>query len=98
VGQSLQNTKKTADKFVGSLFFWVDSTLQNPEKTAGKSEFRKFLDEPILRNPKKLRGYFGSPKNCGTLWEDPNIEPCSSQENREEFLDEPVLQNPETLW
>jgi hypothetical protein len=81
----------------------VGPTLQNPKKTAGKSKFRKILDEPVLQNPEKPRGkttfpeFFGSPKNPGTPQEDPNFEPCSSRENPEEFLDEPVLQNPKTL-
>jgi hypothetical protein len=91
------------DKFAGSLIFWVCPTLQNPKKTAGKSEFWKILDEPVLRNPEKPRGktafqeFFGSPKNRGIPWEDPNFEPCSLRENHEEFLDKPVLQNPKTL-
>jgi hypothetical protein len=81
----------------------VGPTLQNPKKTAGKSEFWKILDKPVLQNPKKPQGktafqeFFGSPKNCGTLREDPNFEPCSSRENHEEFLNKPILQNPETL-
>jgi hypothetical protein len=88
---------------VGSLIFWVGPTHQNPEKTEGKFEFRKTLDEPVLQNPEKPWGktafqeFFGNPKNHGTPREDPNFEPCSLQENHEEFLDEPVLQNPETL-
>ncbi len=91
------------DKVVGSLIFWVGPTLQNPEKTAGKSKFQFFFDEPILRTPEKLRGkttfweFFGSPKNRGTPQEDPNFEPCSLQENRKKNLDKPVLQNPKTL-
>ncbi len=95
--------KKTADKFAGSLFFWVGLTLQNTKKTAGKSEFQFFLDKPVLQNPAKpqgktaIREFFRSPKDCGTPREDPNFEPCSLRENREEFLDEPVLQNPKTL-
>jgi hypothetical protein len=56
VGPSLQNPKKTADRFASSLIFWVGPTLQNPKKTARKSEFRKILDEPVLQNPKKPRG------------------------------------------
>ncbi len=55
VGPSLQNPEKTADKFAGSLFFWVGPSLRNLKKTAEKSEFWKFLDEPVLQNPDKLR-------------------------------------------
>jgi hypothetical protein len=55
VGPSLQNPKKTVDKFAGSLNFWVGLSLQNPKKTAEKSEFRKILDKPVLQNPEKLQ-------------------------------------------
>ncbi len=52
-------------------FFQVGPTLQNPEKTAGKSEFWKFLDEPILWNPEKpqencISRFFLVPKK---LWD-----------------------------
>jgi hypothetical protein len=70
VGPSLQNPKKTADKFAGSLIFWVGLSLQNPKKTAEKSEFQFFLDKPVLQIPTNCGKYtfqefFGSPKNCG---------------------------------
>jgi hypothetical protein len=41
---------------MASLIFWVGPTLQNPEKTAGKFEFRKNLGKPVLQNPEKTAG------------------------------------------
>jgi hypothetical protein len=55
------------DKFAGSLIFWVGPSHQNPEKNAGKSEFRIILDEPVLQNPEKLRGNPGFKNFFGPL-------------------------------
>jgi hypothetical protein len=92
--------------FLSNLSFWIlrqnlGQSLQNPEKTAEKSEFRFFLDEPVLQNPEKLRNnprfeIFLGPLKITMTTENPNFETCSSWENCEEFLDKPILQNPKT--
>ncbi len=88
---------------MGSLFFWVGPTLQNPKKTVGKFKFRKFLDKPILCKPQKPRGKphlentLGPQKISGRQGKIQILSPVHRGKNHKEYLDKLVLQNPETL-
>ena len=96
--------------FLSNLSFWIlrqnlGPSLQNPENTAEKSEFRKLLDEPVLQNPEKLRKneksafreFFGSPKNRREPPKIQILKPVHCGKTTKKFLDKPILQNPKTL-
>jgi hypothetical protein len=60
LGESVPlNSQENADKFAGSLIFGVGPSLQNPEKTAEKSEFQKFWASPSFKIPRNRREFFG---------------------------------------